>query len=94
MREAIENFSRQLAYIPEVVHREKLLPFSRVAVMGMGGSRWPAYLIRNEVSGFPITLHNAHRACAGDENQKESARCRDGDRERARQGTNEMKKYA
>jgi len=58
MREAIENFSRQLAYVPEVVHREKLLPFFRVAVMGMGGSRWPAYLIRNEVSGFPITLHN------------------------------------
>jgi glucose/mannose-6-phosphate isomerase len=58
MRSAIENFAQQFAYAPEVAHKDNIAPFSRVVVLGMGGSRLPALILQKELTELPIALHN------------------------------------
>ena len=37
--EALEHFSEQCTYDPEIINRERLRPFERIIILGMGGSR-------------------------------------------------------
>ncbi len=57
MREAIRNFSRQFAFEPVVVNRDRLARPARVVVLGMGGSGLAAPLLLIGKAELPITMH-------------------------------------
>lgn len=57
MYETIKNFYRQFSFRPVIVNAGKLHKFSRVIVVGMGGSNLSADLLRAAGTGADILIH-------------------------------------
>ena len=58
MRDAIEDFAKQFAYDPLVVHAEKLPRVDAFVVAGMGGSHWAADLLKIWKPDLNVTIHS------------------------------------
>ena len=57
-REGITAIPQQFAYQPEILHKEKLRPFQRIIVLGMGGSRLGADILNMIKPEMDIYVHS------------------------------------
>ncbi len=58
MLEAIKKFPEQFLYEPVIQNAGRLLRFKRFAVVGVGGSRLPAMLLKAWKPHLPLIVHN------------------------------------
>lgn len=57
MEKAIKEFPLQFSFVPKVENRNKLKPFTKVIVCGMGGSHLPAGILKTANSSLDLFIH-------------------------------------
>lgn len=58
MEQSIKNFFKQFEFQPEIVNTEKLKPFKKIIVAGMGGSHLAADILKAAKPELDIVIHN------------------------------------
>ncbi|OGZ97920.1 MAG: hypothetical protein A3J10_01800 [Candidatus Sungbacteria bacterium RIFCSPLOWO2_02_FULL_54_10] len=58
MQEAIKSFPAQMAFVPEIEHKEKLGAYEWYVVLGMGGSHLGADMLAGWQIQLPLAVHS------------------------------------